>query len=513
MTYRLWRVFGLAALLSSRALFADSSNWTTYSGDPSRSGLVRNETDLTKDSVKNLKLLWHTKLDNKSKELSGLTVPVVASYVYAPGGIKDFVIVAGSDDNAYSLDGESGKVVWKKHFDITGAPVQNAYLFCPNDLNATPVLDREKLIAYVLASDGQLHSLRIVTGEEAQPPRKFTAPFAKTWSLNLANGTIYTTTSNGCNSVPAAIYGINQDSSDVKKFLAVHTYGAGIWGRAGVSVGADGTVYAATGDGSFDPAKEQYPDSVLAVDGKSLQLKDYFTPQNNKRLWKKDLDMGGVTPAVFPYQGKELVAGSGKEGIIFLLDAKSLGGADHMKPLYASELLANAHGDFSGHGVWGAFSTWEDKAGARWLYAPIWGPPADAAKFPTAYGDTPRGSVMAFKVTGPAEKPVLTPAWKSVDMSLPEPVVIANDVIFALASGDNPDQTDPTGNLYKSDFRSTHPTGQSIVYAMDAETGKMLFSSGDAIPGWSHFSGLAVAGGRIYAVTFDNTVYAFGLPE
>jgi outer membrane protein assembly factor BamB len=86
-------------------------------------------------------------------------------------------------------------------------------------------------------------------------------------------------------------------------------------------------------------------------------------------------------------------------------------------------------------------------------------------------------------------------------------------VIFALASGDNPNQTDANGVLYQSDFRSTHPSGHSIVYALDAQTGKVLYSSGDAISGWSHFAGLAVAGGRVYAVTYDNTLYAFGLPE
>ncbi len=503
----------IAVLTLCPFLWADGSNWTAFSGDPQRTALVVNETDLTKESVSRLKLLWKTKLDNKTKELTSLTVPVVASYVYAPGGIKDFVIVAGSDDNAYSLDGETGKLVWQKHFQISGTPLQAAYLFCPNALNATPVLDRQKLVAYVLASDGKLHSLKIVTGEDEQAPRAFTAPFAKTWSLNLANDTIYTTTSNGCNSVPAAIYGMNSSGSEIKKFLAVHTYGAGIWGRAGVAVGSDGTVYASTGDGSFDASKDQYPDSVLAVDGRTLQLKDYFTPRNNKRLWKKDLDMGGVSPTVFPYKGKELIAAAGKEGIIFLLDSKSMGGSDHMTPLFASELLANAGGDFSGHGVWGGFGTYADKAGRSWLYAPVWGPATDSAKFPNTYGDTPDGSVMAFEITGDGDKPTLKPVWKSLNMSIPEPVVIANGVIFALASGDNPTQTDPNGNLYKTDYRSTHPSGHSIVYALDAETGKVLYSSGDSIPGWSHFTGLAVAGGRIYAVTYDNTVYAFGLPE
>ena len=45
---------------------------------------------------------------------------------------------------------------------------------------------------------------------------------------------------------------------------------------------------------------------------------------------------------------------------------------------------------------------------------------------------------MAFKVAdSPEGKPVLEPAWISWDFKIPEPVVIANGVVFALSSGEN----------------------------------------------------------------------------
>jgi outer membrane protein assembly factor BamB len=55
--------------------------------------------------------------------------------------------------------------------------------------------------------------------------------------------------------------------------------------------------------------------------------------------------------------------------------------------------------------------------------------------------------------------------------------------------------------------------GHAILYALDAETGKVLFSSGDTIKGFSHFSGFAVMGGRVFVGTHDGTMYAFGLGE
>ncbi len=96
-------------------------------------------------------------------------------------------------------------------------------------------------------------------------------------------------------------------------------------------------------------------------------------------------------------------------------------------------------------------------------------------------------------------------------MAVPEPAVIANGVVFALSDGDDIDQNDANGRLLKSDFRAAHPSGHAILYALDAETGKTLYSSGDAISGFAHFSGIAVAGGQVFVVTWDNTVYAFSV--
>ena len=51
------------------------------------------------------------------------------------------------------------------------------------------------------------------------------------------------------------------------------------------------------------------------------------------------------------------------------------------------------------------------------------------------------------------------------------------------------------------------------MYALDGRTGKELWSSGDQITSWNHFSGLTVANGRAYVATFDGTLYCFGIPR
>jgi outer membrane protein assembly factor BamB len=489
----------ISALLIA-PLVITAADWTQYGGDSARTFFVSRDKRLDKHSVSRLSLRWNAKLENVSKELNSLTVPVVSG---------KYAIVAGSDDELYALDVNTGATIWHRHFAPPAVAAPKVDWLCPNALTATPVIDADKQIVYALASDGRLYSMQLSTGEDLQPSREFVPPFAKTWSLNLFKGVIYTPTSQACNKVRSAIYAINADGGPARQFLAMRTYGAGIWGRAGVAIDADGTVFAGTGDGIWDPKNDQFPNTILAVDGRTLELKDYFTPRNYDWIAKKDLDMGNTSPVVFQYGGKELVAASGKLGVIWLLDAKCMGGDDHMTPLYASPVLANEAASYFGKGFWGAFATRIDKKGKRWLYAPAWGPKTPETQFKLTNGDAPSGSIMAFQVTGPDSRPQLTPVWQSADMAVPAPPVVVNDVLFALSDGDNIDQNDANGRLLLSSFRASHPGGHSVLYALDAATGKVLFSSGNTIPGFSHFGGISVANGTVFAITWDNTVYAF----
>ena len=498
-------------------LGAQAADWPTFGGDAQRTGWARREKVLNADNAGKLKLEWSLKLDNASKELNSLTVPIVVEDVITPKGFKDIVITAGSSDKIFAIDADTGKLLWDKTFEIEGTPKdpKNSWL-CPNALNATPVVDRRSKSVYVVTSDGKLHTLNFVNGEDQKPPVAFIPPFGKPWSLNLNGGILYSTTSQNCNAVRSAVYAMDLRNPDrpVSFVQSSPTGGAGMWGRGGGAISpTSGLLFAETGDGPYDTDAGKYSDSFLAVSPEA-KIVDYYTPANRAWVSKKDLDMGNITPVVFPFEDWELVAGGGKEGVLFLLDSKCLGGTDHRTPLFRSPLYTNEDIDFAGRGFWGALSTWQDPGGTRWLYAPAWGPPAsEAPKFPITYGETPAGSVMAFKVVSKDKKPVLEPAWISKNMSVPEPVVIANGVVFALSNGENVRQVDSGGRIFTSLERASSPSGNATLYALDSATGKEIFSSGKTIPGFSHFSGLALASGRVYVVTWDSTIYAFSVPQ
>ena len=508
---RLLPIWLLTPLLLSA--FARAADWTTFGGDPQRTGWAKDETDLTRDSIKKLKLEWSLKLDNASKEMNSLTAPLVHSQVITPHGFKEVVLIAGASDKVFAIDADTGKLLWQKTMSIEGAPKQKSHWLCPNALNATPVIDRRARTVYVASSDGKLHALNLVNGEDRMAPLQFFPAFAKPWSMQLIDDVIYTTTSQGCNGVKSGVYAMNlADPNHQVSYFQASSAGGGIWGRAGAAVTSDGALLVETGDGPYDASGGKLSDTIIKLSPKDLKLVDYYTPANRAWISKKDLDMGNMSPVVFKFKNWELAAASGKEGVIFLVDVKSPGGPDHHTPLFRSPLYTNEDVDFAGHGFWGALSTWEDPSGTRWLYAPAWGPPASTApKFPIQYGETPAGSVMAFKVEVKEGKPVLTPAWMSKNMSYPEPAVIANGMVFALSNGENVKQVDSSGRLLTSKERIDTPSGNATLYVLDAGTGKELFSSGTTMPGFSHFSAPVVSGGRVYVVTYDNMVYAYGL--
>ncbi len=525
-----------AAFLSLSYAVLSAGDWLTFGGDPQRSGWAKEETSLTEDNVKNLQLEWKVKFENEPRELNSLTVPLIIDKLITPRGFKEYVIVAGASDNLYAVDSDTGKIAWQKHFTTeTTAPARTPFWLCPNALNATPVIQVGGVgrTVYAISTDGRLHALNVNNGEDRFPPKQFVPPYSKPWSMIVMNapsspgrsapggppapsGTLYTSTSQGCGGAKSGVWSMDLGSPDKKvEFFQADTAGAGIWGRGGPLIGADGRVYAETGDGPYDAAAGKYADTFLALTPRDLKLTDYYTPANRDWITRRDLDMGNITPVIFSFKGRELMVGSGKEGVLYLLDTKSLGGDNHRKPLFRSPLYTNEDVDFAGRGFWGAFASWEDEKGERWVYAPAWGPAhSKAPAFPVTNGAAPNGSIMAFKVEEKNGQPVLTPAWMSRDMNVPEPPVIANGVVFAVSSGEYVRQAKESGALFSSKERAELAVGNAILYAFDAATGKELFSSGKTMPSFTHFGGVAIANGRLYVTTYDSTLYAFSVkPE
>lgn len=98
-------------------------------------------------------------------------------------------------------------------------------------------------------------------------------------------------------------------------------------------------------------------------------------------------------------------------------------------------------------------------------------------------------------------------------MNRAEPPVIANGIVFAYGNGEDTDQAYPDVGLDDTAERRIPGSTHAVLYALDAETGKELWSSGDQISSWAHWTGLTVANGRVYIGTYDGTLYCFGIQK
>jgi outer membrane protein assembly factor BamB len=512
--------FHSLAALVLLAPVSPAADWLTDGGDPHRNNWQKEESTINTSNAKNIRQIWKIKLDNQPRQMHSLLPPLVIGRVETTAGARQLVIQAGVSDNVYAIDAGTGKLVWHKHFtsSYSDPPTgRGPSVLCPGGMTANVTIGPGdgpgKYVIYAASWDGTFHRLNAANGEDIAPPAKFMPANGKPYALNLYKNVVYTHSGQGCGGNPNMAYAYDLATNKVGSWGPA---GGGMWGRSGPAMSKEGIEFTGTGDGRWDPENGVYGNGIIGVkqnpETKALELVDYYGPSNAEWLFKRDLDMQ-VTPAIFDYKGKEYMVDASKECRIYFMDVESIGGDDHRTPMYRTPLICNEIVDFAEAGIWGSMASWEDSDGTRWVLTPFWGPKHPKFSAPVEHGLVKKGAIAAFKVkpTADGKSLWLEPAWISRDMDQAEPPVIANGVVFAYGSGENTAQAFPDVGL---DFRmerripkSTH----AVLYALDARTGKELWNSGKEIATWNHWSGLAVANGRVYINTYDGMLYCYGI--
>jgi len=329
---------------------------------------------------------------------------------------------------------------------------------------------------FALATDGKLRTLYISNGKDIKPPLQFLPPDANASGLMLVDNVIYAATGGNCGGAPNGVWAMDI-SAPTPTPLHWPTNGGSVVGTVGAALGTDATIYAATGDGDYTPAS--FSDSVVALETKTLKLKDWFTPGKSEFT---------SSPVVFPFkQGereRDLIAVANKDGHLYLLDSAFMGGADHKTPLARSAAFATS--------VAGALASWEAD-GQRWVLASSTAALNPAADFAIKNGSVSNGAVVAFKVVDQGGKLSLQPGWVSRDLAAPLPPIVVNGIVFALSGG----------SAAKS----------AVLYALDGKTGKELWNSETTIAGYVlSTGGMSESASQLYLATADSTIYAFGIP-
>jgi outer membrane protein assembly factor BamB len=537
------------------SLVVCGADWPMQGGNPQHNGWAKGESLISKANVAGLKVLYKYRADNASVGLNSLTAPIVDGNLITYRGFKEMLIFGASSDKVFSVDADLNKLIWESRLadqlaDQRDKPQSvTSKLGCPGGLMApvsmagssssfinfaavarripavpgarptrpSPYLPPlwqsvypmrpdtlTRLAAlYTVSRDGKLHVLNSSTGEDLIPAIRFVPPNSKVTSLSFRDNVVYATTGDNCNGFQNALFAIDLLSPE-KTVTSFVPQGGGFSGAGGTAIGKDGTVYVqvlyAPGD-----TVGHYHETTIALTPKELKVKDYFTP-GGKPIDRKSSEAPGITPIVSSWMGKEVVLTGSRNGRLYLLDSTSLGGADHHTPLFASSVLAQANKNYDGDGFRGTFSSWLDvDSDTRWFYAPVSGRPDSSA-------GTAAGGIIALKLTSQNNQPELQQVWVSREIFSPAPVVIANGMLFVLSTGESPRLANKDGKPYTlAEFEQL--ARPAVLYALDAVTGKELYSSGNAVSSASYSDGLAVANGRVYFTTSDNSVYCFGLPQ
>jgi len=535
--------------------------WTTSQGDAQRSSWVRTDARLTKDAVQKgeLKFLWKMKLDNETRQLNSLTTPVLMDRLISHRGFKALAFVGASAERMYAIDTDLAKVYWTTIINYSSiTPPANSSWPCPGGLAAAATRPTNVAVSafggggggrggrsgssvgepgkgapslalvgqnqgrgaapndpaagrgaapgapsapgappagrgggglgggptdnvFVIASDGYARTINPHNGADRVPAVPFLPANAKASGLIYVDGVLYTTTSNGCGATPNGVWAIDL-TSETKKPVSWKTNGGNVAGAAGLAFAPDGTIFAAIGDGASGTGGA-YSNAVVALEPKTLKLKEAFT--------QPGADFN-TSPVVFRHKDKDLMAVSGNDGRLYLLDATSL-----KTPLYVTPKYSNP-------GATGGLATWESD-GTRWILAPAIGALPAGTKL-ASNGVVTNGAIVAFKLVDDGGRLSLEPAWASRDLTSPAAPLIFNGVLFALSTGEH-----RPANANMSAAARAKSSVPAVLYALDPTTGKELWTSGKTVTSFAR-GGLAAAAGQVYFVTFDNTIYAFGIP-
>lgn len=457
-----------------------------------------------------------------------------ASALPVAGATHNVIFAATVNNSVYAFDADMpGNPLWYRNFNGSGRPTRNTEVgqscrtytdFIGNiGIIGTPVIDGARKTMYFVtrtvegdATVQRLHAIDITTGQdrsngpqiiEASAPGKGDGGPAITFNpvtqnqrpgLALSQGIVYVGWASFCDTPPYHGWVIAFDGSSLKQIAVRNTTPngskGGIWmSGAAPALDSVGNLYFGIGNGSYDRVSD-FGETLLKIAPKSLSPLDFFAPSNFNTLNELDLDFGSQGPIILP-DSNTLVIG-GKEGKMYVLDAKNLGGevtGDIQIPqvIQATDSTIRPR---SSHHMHNANATWRSPHGTN-VY--VWGE---------------NDYLRAYRYN-PATLKLILPPFATA--SILPPAGMPGGVISVSANRSQ----GGTGIVWATVQRAgdaNHETAPGGFYAFNAETLDLLWSStgaGDDPLNFAKGSPPVVANGKAYVASISNFVSVYGLKK
>ena len=450
-------------------------DWSSFGNDAQRSGWEKSDSRITRENVKDFQLVLKHRLGAPNGGLHSLTPPVVIGRLISYKGFKELAFVAGAGDHIWTLDADVDRMFWEK--TLAGAAK-------PKDAACAGIVTSQAALTPAVAFGARPRPAPGAAPASAPPPPPppsgggilggtgFGAPRpvfvvssdGKLHAMRTSDGEELV--AGGLEFLPAnakaspltiadnAIYAATSalcgDSPNAVWAIDVSTATPKVASfplTEGMPAGTAGFAVGATGTVYVQSVKG----SLQALTSKTLALKKSYAVPGGA---------SNVTPTVFTHKNREYVLTSGADGVVYLLDAETL------DPVAKSESVGAS-------GVLGGFASWQATDGTRWVVAPT------------------SNKVVGMKLTEADGKPAFAKVWTSGDMVNPMAPVLTGDMAFVLDAGRG-----------KTNAR---------LYALDATTGKEIFTTGRQVTAPAQATGLTIVNARVYFTTTDNTLWAFGV--
>jgi outer membrane protein assembly factor BamB len=456
------------SLLAASCCALAQVDWPVYRGNPQRTGAQLREQNLSKESLGKFQLLWKRKLGDQP-----LTAPSILGRLISHRGFLELVFIADRAGDVFAIDDDLNRVLWTRHLPSaeTCGSGTTGPMFPPLPGN-TVDSDEDNPYAprpvYVVAGDGKLYALNPMTGGDMTPPLNFVPPGAALSNLNYWNKVVYTTTSSRCGGAPEAVWALDTVHREVASYHAPD--GAAVE-DTGVTIGADGTVYALLKNARFEAGQES-GGALVALTPKDLRLKDYFVAPGSA-------SSGAL--AVLPWDRRELIVTSFDNRIV-VLDANRIGGSNHHVVLNESSLTRHTGTGNGRTTIASGFAVSNVSATSARIYA--------AALRTASTGSASESSIVSFNVDNSAGRPSLQLSWITPWPGIASAPVVANGIVYTL----------------------TTQGSQTMLHALDATNGRQLYESENIINSRIAAGGLSLANGHLCFGTQEGTLYCFGLP-
>jgi outer membrane protein assembly factor BamB len=484
-------------IAATQALAVQAYNWLQFNGSSQHSGVNAQETTITAANVGALARLFQVGLPAVA---DGAVVYLVG--VQTPTGVHNLLFLTTKAGHILALDALTGAEIWSHQYPAGTCRINNTGGPCFTA--SSPAIDPGLKYVYSYGLDGFVHKYQVGDGTEIKvggwPELATLKPYNEKVSpaLSIATtngGDSYLYVSNGGNLGDRGDYQghitaihLADGSQHVFNTLcsdqAVHylespatpdcpAVQSAVWARPGVVFDpATQKIYLATGNGTYDPTRYDWGDSVLALNpdgtGANGGPVDSFTPADFQQLDQTDADLGSTSPVILPVapgsKFPHLAVQGGKDQLLRLINLDNLSGQNG--PGHTGGEIGPIIPVPQGGQVFSTPAAWSNPAdGSAWVFV------------------TTKNGIAGIKINVDGSgNPSLVPAWQ-IASGGSSPILV-NGVLFYATNGGK-------------------------VLALDPTTGNILWSS-SAIGG-IHWESPVVVNGVLYITDESGRLTAFSL--